>query len=501
VNRPALIITPLVISFLVTTLVFAGNSSDNSGSATVTISRPKRLGENMQFGPTQNAAVDSIYCIAEARPVQGRKGRVTVAVIDKDANPALDFSGTIELSSNTDVDLPEQYTFGIHDKGSHDFFVNFPPNMVSRVTAKWRDISAVSNPVLPRKAAEPGIYFGDIHAHSTLSDGIGDSASGYEYARKFNGLDFAAFSDHNQKGDKWRKTVEIANRYNADNEFVTFIGFEWTDNDRGHKNVFYRGDDGPECPEEGYTSLPEIPVWWAQLDKEKVRALTIPVHPNIQAKAKRPDGQPAWHATNWSYTNHTYQRLVEIFQNLGSSEAPGGTNKELGIRNSDCGSSVQTALSMGHRLGFIGSTDTHLARPGIGAGRCAIVSNDYSRGGLWDALYERSCYAITGEHILVFFTVNQQKMGSELILSDVNQSRKIQWRAIGTSGLKRVELLCNNIVVKSWDGAGKDDLCGNFEKKEPLSNTEWWYLRVVQEDGHMAWSSPVWVDPAVAGTP
>ncbi|MHC4124318.1 MAG: CehA/McbA family metallohydrolase domain-containing protein, partial [Planctomycetota bacterium] len=192
-------------------------------------------------------------------------------------------------------------------------------------------------------------------------------------------------------------------------------------------------------------------------------------------------------------TNYHYQRAIEICQGNGVFEAP-CPNKELRIKGEDFGSSVQTALAKGHRLGFIGSTDTHITRAGIGPARCVIISEKFTRQGLWDALYNRSCYATTGKHIILFFTVNGQPMGSEVIVNSPETARNIKWRVIGTTSIKRVDLLRNNIVAKSWQEDNTDDMSGSFSISEPVTKTEWWYLRVIQQDTHLAWSSPVWVD-------
>ncbi|MHC4124339.1 MAG: DUF3604 domain-containing protein, partial [Planctomycetota bacterium] len=271
-----------------------------------------KLDGEFKLGPVKNTSAHSINCIAEARPLGDKSGRITVAIVDQYKNPAIDFRGNIELSCNTEASIPKQYTFTEEDKGSHEFLINFPSNKISRITVKWENLSTVSNPVLPRSQTEPGIYFGDIHAHSTFSDGTSDPASGYEYAEKFNCLDFAAFTDHSNyptfHGDGWKQYMEVANRYNNDGNFVTFIGYEWTHTAEGHRNIIYRGDEVP-CPIELKDHY--IEDVWVDLDKKGIAALTVCNHPNMQAR-KRPDGTVPWHQLDLSKTNYHYQRAIEI---------------------------------------------------------------------------------------------------------------------------------------------------------------------------------------------
>ena len=432
----------------------------------------------------------AIRCLAEARPISGQPGRVVVAVVDRHGNPAKAFRGEIRITRNSSAGLPDVYTFTTADAGSHAFTGRFPASTVSRIRVACGGLSAASNPILPRSADEPGVYFGDIHSHCEVSaDAVGDPDLAYEYARRFWGLDFACLSDHSPRGAKWRRIVEVGNRHNADGRFVTLLGFEWSDAIRGHRNAYYREDIGSEQPRGMRHNMEE---WWRFFDAAKIRVLTVPHHPNTQSKAKRPDGKPVWGPVDWSVVNHTYQRIVEICQNRGSFEVP-GPKPDLRVIREDCGASVQAALVRGHRLGFIGSTDTHSGRPGTGEARCAIVSPDFTRRGLWDAMYARRCYATTGKHILVLFTLNGRPMGSELTVADHRTARTIEWRVVGTGPLERVDLLRNNKVVRSWPGDGRDDLAGTFRLDGPLGETEWWYLRAVQEDTELAWSSPIWV--------
>jgi hypothetical protein len=441
---------------------------------------------------SKSGPVAEIRVVAQARPAVASTGRVTVAVTDTYGNPVEDFRGTIRLDCDHFVNLVKPYTFTDDDDGAHDFALRFPENVVSRVRASWNDIDGMSNPILPRQPDEPGIYFGDIHSHCEISaDGAGDPELAYNYARRFHGLDFAALTDHSPRGAAWEKCVQVGNRFNQDGRFVTFLGFEWSDPVHGHRNAYYRGDTGPAQP---VGMSDNMTSWWNFFDQQGLRVFTIPHHPNTQAAQIREDGTPAWGPMDWSTINSKYQRVVEICQGRGSFEAPDGPIPELRIVREDVGASVQTALAKGHRLGFIGSTDTHGGRPGTGPARCAIVSHDFSRRALWDAMYARSCYATSGQHILLFFELNGRPMGSEIGSSDAGRIRTVSWRVIGTAPLKRVDLLRNNKVIESWPGNRLNDLSKTYTTESSSDKCEWWYLRAIQEDTEMAWSSPIWVN-------
>ena len=319
-------------------------------------------------------------------------------------------------------------------------------------------------------------------------DGSGNIDEGYDYARNIAGLDFASFTDHGPTGPAWRNNVQAMERHNHTNDFVTLLGFEWSDSRHGHRNVYYRGEDGPELPplSDNMVSL------WNWLDRQPFRAMTIPHHPNTDSEVKGPDGKAVWGPMDWSVVNDKYQRVVEIFQKRGSFEAPGGPNSDLLIDRRDVGSSVQTALAKGHRLGFIASTDTHYGRPGADRGLAAVIGETLSGDAIWDGIFNRSCYATSGPRILLFFTVNGNEMGREINANVGSSARHVKWRAIGTGPIKTVDLLRNNIVVKTWKGNHYEDLADELTWSDQLNEVEWWYVRVTQEDRAMAWSSPIW---------
>ena len=124
-----------------------------------------------------------------------------------------------------------------------------------------------------------------------------------------------------------------------------------------------------------------------------------------------------------------------------------------------------------------------------------------SRSAVWDALHARHCYGTTGAHIIVLFHVNDHLPGSEVKVSEPDAPREVTWRAIGTGNIKRVDLLRRNDIAKQWFGQGWDDISATFEYSEPISKEEWWYLRVIQQDGEIAWTSPIWIEPVIAPLP
>jgi hypothetical protein len=432
----------------------------------------------------------ALRVIAPATITPGELFDVTIMPIDSYAhNPASGYTGQVELkASNEALELPSTHKFTqktiSHIKGRAE------SKGVYRVTAVDMENALIgrSNPIGAGFSHNDNIYFGDIHGQVYESIGTGTSDEYFQWGRDVERLDFCALANHyggryNATPDVWNIVLDTTNKYNQPGKFATIIGYEWGGRP-GHRNVYFRGNKAPLYLgfEEKSNSLDKL---WELLDGGDV--LTIPHH----SKYCTP--------TDWTLRNDKMQRLVEICSQWGISES-GGSH------------SVQHALSKGHRLGFIGGTDTHFGQPGHGAhgvnegrGLAAVYAHKLTREAIFDALRERHCYATTGDRILLEFKLNSLIMGQEADYSGEYRVREISVKAEGTTRITNAEIIRNNEVVYSHSGKG---LSVNFdwEDKEPLENIAfkpsydgdapfiYYYCRLTQENQQMAWSSPVWIN-------
>ena len=409
-------------------------------------------------------------------------------------NPASDYAGKVSLlTPGEGLQMPQECEFErspivvLKD-------VKATSKGVFRVTAIDRENALIgrSNPIGSGFSDEGHIYFGDIHGQVYESIGTGTTEEYYQWGRDVERLDFCATANHyggryDATPDIWDRVVHTGNRYYQPGEFVTFVSFEWGGSRVGHRNVYYRGSKGDLFPGfvEESNSLEKL---WKLLEGKD--ALTIPHHPKYCGR------------TDWKLRNNEMQRLVEICSMWGISES-GGIH------------SVQYALSRGHRLGFIGGTDTHFGQPGHGSygvnegrGLAAVYAGKLTREAIFDALRDRHCYATTGDRILLSFKVNDVRMGKEVKISSLSKDandrpRRVAVKAEGTALIKKIEVVRNNEVVYTHK---KRDLSAEFQWEDnvPLAQIAlsptymgdvpfvFYYCRLTQENGQMAWSSPVW---------
>ena len=83
-------------------------------------------------------------------------------------------------------------------------------------------------------------------------------------------------------------------------------------------------------------------------------------------------------------------------------------------------------------------------------------------------------------------------------------NRYITGFVVGTAPLKSIEIIRNGTVFYKNENL-ENEYDFTLDDSEPLDNVSfeikdspdrfsYYYLRVVQKDGHIAWSSPIWID-------
>lgn len=344
------------------------------------------------------------------------------------------------------------------------------------------------------------VYFGDLHHHTEFSRDPGvmndDVDGNHRYARDIRHLDFVGLSDHAEHVNPhdWYLTRRAASFYNNGDRFAAMLAFEWTSEfyrngnyQEGHHNIVYR-TDGPETKIYS-ASLPRsnTPLRLIERIEEDIR--DAKVH-NIDANTLLfPHDPNRWvQPISWSWYNPRI-RLLELVQSRGAHEHLGGPQRPP-LRNDFqqelMGKSAQDGLKRGLRWGFIGSGD-HQGRPVAG-----VFSPAGDRKRLFDSLYAKRTFATTGARIVASCSVNGHRMGSEW--RGTETKHEVEIFARGTAPITFVELWKNGRILWRWSPTNEShEFKANFkDPSAPYFRENWWYVRVTQADGEIAWTSPVW---------
>ena len=294
-------------------------------------------------------------------------------------------------------------------------------------------------------------FWGDIHTHTNLSDGNGSPEGNLDIAESH--LDFWAMADHAYHegvfsidyrklgpgrcllNDHWSQVQQLCRAYEKPGQFVPFLAYEWTNFRYGHHNVYYLDYDQPiRMP----LTLPEL---YESL--RGVQAFVIPHHGGYPVGICGKD---------WSCHDDLLSPCVEIYSVHGSSEEPTGIQPLLTSGSwmgpGASGGSVQEGLARGYRLGIMASSDSHGEHPGAyDNGLMAVYAEELTRRSLWDAFRSRRIYGVTGDRILLDFQINGHPMGSSFRCSD---SRAINVWVVGWDKVERVDIIKNNVVLRSF---------------------------------------------------
>ena len=372
---------------------------------------------------------------------------------------------------------------------------------------------AESNPLVVSPAGRR-ILWADLQNHSGLSDGSATPDDLLRYAREVAALDAAAVTDHDHWGMRfmdgepsiWRRTLDAAETRNEPGRFVALAGYEWTNWVEGHRHVVFFEPTAESAAgllfssiDERYDEAVEL---WAGLDG--VRALTFAHHSA---------GDPI--ATDWSAAPPPeLEPVTEIVSVHGSSEA--ADSPGLTLRGALEGNYVRDVLDRGYRLGFVGSSDGHDGHPGLGhlaspsGGMAAILSDEATRAGIYEALLARRTYATNGPRIVVRASYAGWPIGAGIPAAAAAAGevgpiagvpeRTLVVRAVAPAEIARIEVVSR----QSGTGAGAvagEALCPEGERECSLTvalpefrSGGYLYVRVIQTDGGAAWTSPFFFD-------
>ncbi|MDE0124949.1 MAG: CehA/McbA family metallohydrolase [Bryobacterales bacterium] len=334
------------------------------------------------------------------------------------------------------------------------------------------------------------LYYGELHEHSDISicNRCGDQSLDEEYQcrRDINRLDFVAMTDHgyNIVPYLWNYSAKMVRANHDAGRLVTFLGEEWTssfedyDDERpwgyyGHRNLVFAD--------------PYFPRWWnayngdspADLWEElrRMNADFVQIPHQLADSGNVP--------VDWTYADEEAQPVAEIFQTRGSYEyagAPRHARTAIGKPSSY----IHEAWSQGLKIGVIASPDH-----GGGVGKAAVWAREKTRAGILEAIRARRTFGTTAARILIDLRVNGHIMGEVAQRGEGPVTVTAVVRA--PQAIQSIEVCRNNRFVYSTNPDTSESSI-EYVDQAPPDGPAYYYLRVIQTDGEIAWSSPVWLE-------
>ena len=344
------------------------------------------------------------------------------------------------------------------------------------------------------------LYFGQLHAHTNISDGAGTVEQAFAHASQVENLDFLAVTDHSNSFDnegnasvdlgtdltnvseEWKEGHEAADAVTSE-DFVGIYGFEMTWSDGfGHINTFNT--------------------------------------PGFESRSNSEFGNKS--GSTEGYQNY-YDKLVEVEASLSQFNHPGATfgdfqdfsfydpqvdqritlievgNGEGAISSSGYFPSYEyytRALDKGWHVAPTNNQDNHKGNWGdSNTARSVVLAADLTRDSIYDAIRNYRVYATEDNDLSILYALNGNAMGSILGTQDNGVTVTAEISDPTDSGDMKVEVIVNgglSIAAQTISGGS-----GTAEFRFDSNDYSYYYPRITQADGNIAVTAPVWTGESV----
>ena len=329
------------------------------------------------------------------------------------------------------------------------------------------------------------VYFGQLHAHTNLSDGTGSVEEAFDYASKVEDLDFFAVTDHSDSFDNadagaigadgrsisadWAAGKQAAASV-TNEDFVGLFGFEMTwpeDKQLGHISTFNTPgwqtrdqedfENVPTALEHYYKALTTVPGSVSQFNHPDI------IHGDFE---------------RFDHYSPQYDAVISLLEIAGEDGAV------------DC-AYYDLALDKGWHVAPTNNQNNHNGQWGDASrARTVILAETLTEEALYDAMKDRRVYATQDSDLTVYYTLNGAVMGS--ILPKSEEAEITVFLSDPTD-----EAIGNVEVVADGREVIDSAYVGTPAKVLELSVSggyNYYYLRITQPDGDVAVTAPVWMD-------
>ena len=353
------------------------------------------------------------------------------------------------------------------------------------------------------------IVRGDLHRHTELSWDVGPGNDGsfldfYRYMIDVAAMDFGGLTDHQGGGHYpywWWLTEKSCDMYYLAPRFVPLYSYERSARfPDGHRNIFHSYRGVPIFPFQLRLDQTNVfpGVGTGALVSNDTKLLYEYLHRSGGLSIPHTSGTPSM-GTDWRDNDPVIEPVVEIYQGARNSyealDAPRVHSKDEPPARAPGGFQAKgllwNAYSKGYRLGTIASSDhgsTHISY-------ALVYTPRNDRQAILDAIRRRQTYGAT-DNIILSVHANGRFMGSEYELKPGDRPT-LELKVTGTSRITKIDLVRNNAYVYSAKGDGNDAEV-KYTDMKPADGWNLYYFRVTQDDGEIAWASPVWVKVTAA---
>ena len=339
-------------------------------------------------------------------------------------------------------------------------------------------------PEQPPAETDPSVdgwnfYFGQLHAHSDISDGMGSAAEAFAHAYGAENPDFFALTDHSNSFDNAEAGsvsgdgVVVSEEWAAgkaaaaavtDETFVGIFGYEMTwpeDRAIGHISTFATSG-------------------WQTRDQPGMQTLEgylnalVPVTGSV-SQFNHP-GPFYGDFYNFSRYDPRYDQRMHLLE-VGGEE--GFTAYRYYTKALDKGWHLAPSNNQNNHNGSWGTENGH---------RTVVLAKELTEAAIYDAIRNYRVYATEDADLKIRYTLNGAQMGS--VIADAQTlTANIVLEDPTDGNLGSVEVITDHGEV----AACAESVSGELSL-ELTGGGSYYYLRVTQTDGDVAVTAPVWLE-------
>ena len=329
------------------------------------------------------------------------------------------------------------------------------------------------------------LYFGQLHAHTDISNGAGSVEEAFQYASQVDGLDFFAVTDHSDSFDNadmgaidadgadisadWAAGKQAAASVTGE-DFVGLFGFEMTwpeDKQLGHISTFNTPgwqtrdqanfENVPTALENYYKALTSVPGSVSQFNHPDT------VHGDFE---------------RFDHYSPKYDAVVSLLEVAG----------EDGVV--DC-EYYDLALDKGWHVAPTNNQNNHNGQWGDASeARTVVLAKSLTEESLYAAMKDRRVYATQDSDLTIYYELNGTVMGS-IIPKSESAAVTVFLSDPTDEAIGNVEVVTDGgaVLVSEYVETPSQVL------ELPASGgRSYYYLRITQPDGDVAVTAPVWMD-------
>lgn len=405
-------------------------------------------------------------------------------------------SDKAENTENTEAaaeEKTEEYEDWIEYKGAFEL-KELPCQLQVKATKEGYKDSAVSTLKFTKKLNDKyNIYFGQIHAHTNISDGAGSLEDALKHATNVDNLDYIIITDHsnsidNEKEskitenvdksaeDEWTYAHNLVKQYSTD-KFTCAYGYEMTwSNGLGHINTYNTPGFQSRTQTEYSTYSTALQNYYAALR-------TVP---DSISQFNHP-GTTFGDFQDFSYYSEENDALITMIE-VGNGEGTIGSSGYFPSYEY-----YTRALDKGWHVAPTNNQDNHKGKWGdANTARTVMLADTNDENAIYDAMRNYRIYATEDNDLSIYYTLDGNIMGTILEKDAVGDTveLKADIEDPTDSAIGKVEFIVNggqSIAVSNVE-TNKETVTFNVP-----ADYSYYYLKITEADGDIAVTAPVWV--------